>query len=331
MPVRDAEGTLPACLESIRRQRATSWECVAVDDGSSDGSRACLERAAAGDPRFRVLSQPAEGIVAALNRGLRACRGRHVARMDADDLMLCRRLSRQVQALAADPDLAAVGCHVRIFPRRARAQAGRREYEAWLNSLASPEAVARDAFIECPVAHPTLMIERVLLERYGYRDAGWAEDYDLVLRLLAAGHRLSVVPERLLCWRDGEGRLSRTSETYSNERFTACKAHFLAQGFLRERGDGYVLWGYGNTGRTLAKALLRHGKRPCAIIELHPGRLGQRIQGAPVLHPAELAAFMAAQRVPIIASVARAEPRREVRDALASLGYVELEDYVCAA
>jgi glycosyltransferase involved in cell wall biosynthesis len=334
MPVRDAESTLPVCLESIRRQRGPSWECVAVDDGSRDGSRTCLEQAAASDARFRVLSQPPAGIVPALTRGLRACRGRYIARMDADDVMLARRLARQVQALANDPALSAVGCHVRIFPRRrwsTSAPAGRREYEAWLNSLASAADVARDAFIECPLAHPTLMIERATLERYGYRDAGWPEDYDLVLRLLADGHRLSVVPERLLCWRDGESRLSRTSKTYSIERFTACKAHFLAHGFLRERGDDYVLWGYGNTGRTLAKALLGHGKRPRAIVELHPGRVGQRIQGAPVLHPAELAGFMGTRRVPIIASVARPEPRREVRAALASLGFVELQDYVCAA
>jgi glycosyltransferase involved in cell wall biosynthesis len=333
MPVRDAEATLAGCLESIRRQKGPSWECVAVDDGSRDGSRARLDSAAAGDARFRVLAQPASGIVAALARGLDACRGRYVARMDADDVMLARRLERQVRALADDPGLSGVGCHVRVFPRlaaNAARHAGRREYETWLNSLESAADVQRDAFIECPLAHPTLMLERSLFERYAYRDAGWPEDYDLVLRLLADGHRLGVVPERLLCWRDGEGRLSRTSDTYSLERFTACKAHFLAHGFLRMR-DQYVLWGYGNTGRGLAKALVCHGKRPAAIVEVHPGRLGQRIQGAPVLSPAELPAFSRSGRLPIIASVARPEPRRQVRAALASLGFVELEDFVCAA
>jgi hypothetical protein len=222
---------------------------------------------------------------------------------------------------------------VRIFPRlesSASRHAGRREYEAWLNSLVSAADLTRDAFIECPLAHPSLMLERSVLERHGYRDAGWPEDYDLVLRLFAAGLKLGVVPERLLCWRDAEGRLSRTSTTYSIERFTACKAHFLAHGFLRAH-DAYVLWGYGNTGRTLAKALLAHAKRPAAIVEVHPGRVGQRILGAPVLSPAALGAFMHERRLPIIASVARAGPRREVRAALASLGFVELEHYVCAA
>lgn len=333
MPVQDAEATLPLCLESIRRQRESGWECVAVDDGSSDGSRACLERAAAADGRFRVLAQPRSGIVAALEHGLAHCRGRYVARMDADDIMLARRLGLQLRALARDPTLAGVGCHVRIFPRAAPVaarHAGRREYESWLNSLESAADVARDAFIECPLAHPSLMLKRSVLTHYGYRDAGWPEDYDLILRLLAGGERLGVVPERLLCWRDGERRLSRTSDTYSIARFATCKAHFLAHGFLLAR-DAYVLWGYGNTGRTLARALLEHGKRPAAIIEVHPGRVGQRILGVPVLSPAELPAWSRERRLPIIASVARPGPRRDVRAALGALGYVELTDYVCAA
>jgi glycosyltransferase involved in cell wall biosynthesis len=329
MPVRNAERTLPACLESIRRQRGPSWECVAVDDGSSDASAACLARAAALDARFRVLSQPPSGIVAALSLGLAACRGAYVARMDADDLMRSQRLEQQARALDADPSLAGVGCHVRLIPR-ARESSGRREYERWLNSLASASDVARDAFVECPLAHPSLMLRRPLLEGYGYRDLGWPEDYDLVLRLLAGGHRLGVVPARLLCWRDGAGRLSRTSECYRIERFTACKAHFLAHGLLA-RGDEYVLWGYGDTGRALARALAPHGKRPRAIIEVHPGRLGQRILGAPVLAPGELPLLMRERRSPIVASVARPGPRSQVRAALDGFGFVELVDYVCAA
>jgi glycosyltransferase involved in cell wall biosynthesis len=333
MPVRDAAATLPSCLESIRRQREPSWECVLVDDGSSDGSRACLERAAAIDGRFRVLSQPPSGIVAALEHGLRHCQGRYVARMDADDIMRARRLGEQLRALAGDPSLAGVGCHVRIFPRAAPVvarHAGRREYESWLNSLTSAADVSRDAFVECPLAHPTLMLDRAVLMRYGYRDAGWPEDYDLVLRMLAGGEKLGIVPERLLCWRDGESRLSRTSDTYAIERFATCKAHFLAHGFLSEQA-AYVLWGYGNTGRNLAKALLEHGKRPAAIVEVHPGRVGQRILGVPVLSPAQLPAYQRELRLPIVACVARPGPRQDVRDALGALGYVELTDYVCAA
>jgi len=330
LPVHDAEATLALSLESICRQRGARWECIAVDDGSSDGSLACLRRAAALDPRLRVLPRQHAGIVASLNAGLAECRGKYVARMDADDVMLGDRLRSQAEALERDEGLAGVGCHVRIFPRSERS-AGRRQYEAWLNSLRDAVQVRRDAFVECPLAHPSWMLRRSLFERYPYQARRWPEDYDLLLRLLGDGHALGVVPRRLLCWRDGAERLSRTSPDYALERFTACKAHFLARGALA-REARYVLWGYGKTGRTLARALTEHGKHPCAIVELHPGRVGQTIQGARVIAPFELPRVSTPGAGPfIIASVARPGPRAQVRQALAALGFQELRDFVCAA
>jgi glycosyltransferase involved in cell wall biosynthesis len=330
MPVRNAAMTLGQALGSIRRQRGVDWECVVVDDGSSDDSRACLERAAALDPRIRFASQAPAGIVTALNHGLRLCRGEYVARMDGDDIMHRDRLQLQAQRLDESPDLAGVGCHVRIFPRPGQ-DTGRGQYEAWLNSLLTEGDVRRDAFVECPLAHPSLMLRREVLANYAYRERGWPEDYDLILRLLGDDRRLGVVPRRLLCWRDGASRLSRTSNDYSIDRFTACKAHFLASSQLAGQPQ-YVLWGYGKTGRNLARALARHGKHPIAIVELHPGRVGQRILGAPVLTPAELPALLASRGpFPIIVSVARPGPRGEVRSSLERLGFVELRDYVCAA
>jgi GT2 family glycosyltransferase len=330
LPVHDAAATLALSLESIRRQRGARWEIIAVDDGSSDGSLACLRSAAALDPRVRVLERQHAGIVASLNAGLAECQGKYVARMDADDVMLSDRLRSQAEALERDESLAGVGCHVRIFPRSAPS-AGRRPYEAWLNSLQNAAQVRRDAFVECPLAHPSWMLRRSLFERYPYHARHWPEDYDLLLRLLGDGHALGVVPRRLLLWRDGAQRLSRTSPDYALERFTACKAHFLAHGALA-RQTRYVLWGYGKTGRTLARALAEHGKHPCAIVEVHPRRVGQTIQGAPVIAPAELPRVSAPGAGPfIIASVARPGPRAEVRQALAALGFQELRDYVCAA
>jgi cellulose synthase/poly-beta-1,6-N-acetylglucosamine synthase-like glycosyltransferase len=330
MPVRNAEATLALSLESIRRQRSVSWECIVVDDGSNDGSRACLERAARLDSRVRLLAQPARGIVAALNAGLAECRGRYVARMDADDVMRRDRLCAQAALLDADPSLVGVGCHVRIFPRAAL-QTGRLEYEAWLNSLCDAESVARDAFVECPLAHPSFMLRRDVLERHAYQDRGWPEDYDLILRLLAQGLRLGVAPRRLLAWRDGAERLSRTSANYALLAFTACKAHYLARGLLA-RHPQYVLWGYGKTGSSLARALDAEGKHPCAIVEKHPGRIGQTIRGARVISPDHLTRLTApGVGLPIVVSVARAGPRAEVRRALRALGFQELRDYVCAA
>ncbi|HWP65354.1 MAG TPA: glycosyltransferase family 2 protein [Candidatus Limnocylindria bacterium] len=326
LPARDAAATIASALASVRRQTLTAWECIVVDDASRDETAAVAAAAAGRDARIRVVPGRGAGIAAALQAGLAACRGRWVARMDADDVMHRERLARQVAALEADPSLAAVGARVRIFPR-AGLRDGWRAYERWLDSIDTPERVRAEAFVENPLVHPTLCARREVLERFGWRACGWPEDYDLVLRMLAAGLRLAVVPARLLAWRDGPARLTRAHPDYALERITACKAHHLARGLLAGT-DRYVLWGYGDTGRALRQALAAEGKRPSHVIELHPGRLGQTIHGAPVVPPEALVAL---PRGPLVASVAGLEARTRIRAFLDRLGWRETAEYVCAA
>lgn len=326
LPARDAGATIRHALRSVQRQRLPQWECIVVDDGSSDDTAGEVSRAAAGDPRIHLIRTAPRGLVPALTTGLHACRAPLVARMDADDLMHRDRLAAQRQALDTGPALGAVGCHVRLFPR-GHLTDGRRDYEAWLNAHRTAADVRRDRFVECPIAHPTLMIRRPVLLEHGYRDEGWPEDYDLVLRLAEAGVALGVVPRRLLLWRDRPDRLSRVDGRYSLERFTACKAAGLARGFLRDRAS-FALWGYGGTGKALARALALLGHRPSCILEVHPGRVGQRIAGVPVLG---LEALDGLRGLPIVASVAGAGPRAEIRAHLAARGFVEERDFVVAA
>lgn len=326
VPAFDAAATIAQALRSVQRQTLSNWECVLVDDGSHDNTRAIAERFALTDARVRVLGERHGGIVAALQAGIGACRAPLIARFDADDLMARRRLELQQRALLQAPELAAVGCHVRLLPR-AHLREGRLAYERWLSSIRTSEDVAREAFVECPIAHPSLMIRRQVLSEFGYHERGWPEDYDLVLRLLVAGHELGVVPRRLLHWRDGGSRLSRTSDHYSIPAFVQCKAEFLARGFLSQT-PRYILWGYGDTGKALADALARRAKHPGAILELHPRRLGQLIRGVRVVAPSALPAL---PRLPLVVSVAGLQARTEIRQALSEMGFRERSDYVCAA
>ena len=327
LPAWNAAATLPACLASLARQTERRWECVLADDGSDDGTLAIARSAAREDARIRVVAFAHRGIVATLNDALPHCRAPLVARMDADDVMHRDRLAAQAELLDREPGLAAAGCHVRLFPR-ARLGEGLRAYERWLASIDSARRVREDAFVESPVAHPTLMLRAGVLRAHaGYRAMGWAEDYDLVLRLLESGHEIGIVPRRLVCWREHARRLTHVDDAYRIERFTDLKAHFLARGFLADV-ERYVLWGYGHTGRALRRALAKLGRHPSHIVELHPGRLGQTIHGAPVIAPEALASL---PRRPLVASVAGVEARGLIREHLRGLGYLELRDFVCAA
>lgn len=317
-------------MESLLAQSEARWECVLVDDGSTDGTLEMARSFAARDRRVRFVSCEHRGIVPSLNEGLRHCRGRFIARMDADDRMHPQRFSAQREALEVNSNWSAVGCHIELFPRKNLGK-GRLSYEAWLNGIHTPERVRADAMIECPVAHPTLFARREVLVDFAYEDKGWPEDYDLILRWLGAGHRVGIVPRILLAWRESDRSLSRTGEAYGIDRFTHCKAHYLKAHFLGDR-DSYVLWGYGGTGRSLRKALAARGCEPSCIVEVHPGRLGQAIRGAPVIPPQALPDLRRTNGpLRIIASVAGEGPRSLIRASLEAMGFVEGCDYVCAA
>jgi len=326
LPVYNAASTLASALQSVGRQSETDWECIVVDDGSHDDSFEIARATAAADARFRVVRSAHAGIVSALNRGLPQCRGEFVARMDADDLMHSARLARQADALDAAPELAGLGSHVRIFPRSTLGS-GMRAYEHWINRIDSEARILDELLVECPLVHPTLMIRSEVLRSLGYRDCGWPEDYDLVLRALRGGYRLGIVAQRLLCWRSQPTRLSRNSPTYSIERFVECKAAHMADTFLQHESE-YALWGYGATGRALQRALRRHHKLPAVILELHPGRIGNVIADAPVVHPDE---WLARPTHRLVVSVAGETARRQIRDRLALAELRERVDFVCAA
>jgi glycosyltransferase involved in cell wall biosynthesis len=327
LPVRDGAQYLGKALDSLAAQTVEDFEVIVVDDGSLDGSAELAEGRGRFDSRFRTVRQARLGLVAALERARELARGRFLARMDADDICVPRRLEAQLEALAADPSLAACGGRVEFFPRETLRD-GMRRYEEWVNGLVTPALAAADAFVECPIPHPTLLIRREALERAGgYRDRGWPEDYDLVLRLLR--HRLPFrnVEEVVLRWRDHPGRLSRRDGAYSAEAFLRCKLHHLRATLLHD-GDGVVVWGAGPVGKAFARELARQGVPIRAFVEVDPRKIGKRIAGAPVVSIDGSTAFVGGLAV---GAVAGAEARRRIREAVAAQGRRDGIDFVAVA
>ena len=326
LPVYQAASTLETCLRSLQRQSETRWACIAVEDGSRDKSLQILSEVAKRDSRIQIVRKKHGGIVSALRTGLPYCRAPWIARMDADDWMHRDRLALQIDALRQNTRLSAVGSHVRVFPRRLMTE-GARRYESWLNHIEDARAMSTERWIECPVAHPTLMFRAETLREFGYQDRGWPEDYDLVLRLLGSGHEIGVVPRKLLGWRDSDARLSRTSPHYERDQFVRCKAFHLSQTFLSSTRR-YALWGYGSTGRALRRALETYERQPSHIVDVHPRRMGQKVHGAEVVNYKRLSQIRPER---LIVSVAGDAPRRQIRAALDQMGFRQSIDYVCAA
>jgi glycosyltransferase involved in cell wall biosynthesis len=326
LPVRDEAPYLVEALASLSAQTLADFEAIVVDDGSSDGSAEIAAGHARADPRFRVLRTAPAGLVAALERARAEARGRILARMDGDDVATPERLAVQVAALEDDV-LTACGGRIEYFPREF-VRDGARRYERWLNGLVTAEAAARDVFVECPLPHPALAVRRDALAAVGgYRDCGWPEDYDLVLRLWSAGGRFRNVEPLVLRWREHPDRLSRSAPAYAQEAFVRCKVHYL-RGTLLRPFAAVVVWGAGPVGKAFARELARQGRELAAFVDIDPRKQGKRVYGAPVVPPEEAQRFTGTFA---LGAVAGEEARARIRGVVAAQGRREGVDFVAVA
>jgi glycosyltransferase involved in cell wall biosynthesis len=324
LPCFNAAPFLGEALQSIENQTFADFEVIAVNDGSTDDTLHLLQSWAERDSRLRITARSHAGLVQSLAAALEQARGEFSARFDADDTAQPTRFQAQLELLTAHPELAACGTGVRYFPREV-VRDGARAYESWLNTLHTPEQIARDMFVECPIAHPTLIARTAVIRAVGgYQDNGWPEDYDLILRIFEHGHTLANVPEVLHNWREGGHRLSRSDARYSAEAFRKCKVHHLQRTLLRNRP--VVVWGAGPVGKAFARELRAQNIEVSGFIEVDPRKIGRRILGIPVRshEPIERGDF-------IVAAVGNKTARNEIRAALNAAGLQELQDYCAVA
>ncbi len=115
MPVYNADQFVGEAIESILSQTFDDFEFLIIDDCSEDSSSQIISRY--NDPRIRLLkNQKNIGVARTLNKGLSLARGRYVARMDADDVSIAKRFSRQFEHMERFPDVDICGSWVWHFP-----------------------------------------------------------------------------------------------------------------------------------------------------------------------------------------------------------------------
>ena len=331
MPCYNAAATIEETLESLSTQTLTDFEIIAVDDGSSDDTLGILQAWSGKEARLRVLPRPHEGIIPTLNIGLEACQAAYVARMDADDICHPERLERQAATLDAHPEVTLVSCLVEGFSKDG-VREGYRIYIDWLNSLITDEDIRREIFVESPFAHPSVTFRKTQIEALGgYQEHGWAEDYDLWLRLYLKGARFAKIPEVLLSWREHSDRLTRTDGRYSVENFLRAKAYYLARGPLAGR-DAVIIWGAGMMGRRLSKQLHRQNVPLVAFIDVDPKKIGRTRRGLPILAPEDLVEWWERTENPaVLAAVGARGARALIRERLNGFSLQEGQDWWGAA
>lgn len=211
MPVFDAPAAyLSECWESIRAQTFREWELVLVDDGSRAAETVAEIDRIADDPRVVLIRlEENQGIARALNIGLGQCRGRFVARMDADDKMMPTRLHRQFDYLQAHSDVTILGTQIQgiewgtglLFPPTEHPEQVTDEY------IEHQQNTSEIWFLN----HPTVMLRPgEVIKLGGYPTYRVAQDLALWLKAARAGLKIHNLPTVELLYRLHPDQISQT-------------------------------------------------------------------------------------------------------------------------
>jgi glycosyltransferase involved in cell wall biosynthesis len=233
IPVYNAERYLEETLRSVLAQTYAEIEIICVNDGSTDGSRAVIERFGG---RIRIIDQVNSGQTAAQNRGARESTGQLLAFLDSDDIWYPHKLEEQVAAMEAAPETVMVTCNYdEIDPAGAQIRQGVAAEERRI-SRQSPGLLMQ--LVEIPVDLPSFMlVRREAFEKIGGMDpvlTVWDSDYDLCVRLRDVG------PLQFLEKSGGAKRIHPASNTHSNKFLKArlhCSVHFGEKLYARYGQD----------------------------------------------------------------------------------------------
>jgi len=195
VPTYNYEQFIGQTLDSVRAQTYGNWECVVVDDGSTDDTAGVVARCAGRDPRIKYVWQKNQRQGAAKNNGLRNSRGDYFQFLDADDLIEPRKLELQVGFLERHADVDIVYGGVRFFLTEdpgARLHSMWGEDRPWMPGISGAGREVLLALVRANImAINSPLVRRSVVEAVGDFDEGLppAEDWDYWIRCAAAGAR----------------------------------------------------------------------------------------------------------------------------------------------
>lgn len=182
-----------ATLESLQAQTFANWECVVIDDGSTDDTADVVARFATKDRRIKFFRQQNRRQAAARNYGLAQISGKYVQFLDADDLVEPRKLARQVEYLEEHAEVDIVYGETRFFATDRPKELLYTMYGE--NKPWQPKLSGAGCDMLLPLVHRNTVLicatltRRALVERVGLFDEELPaiEDWDFWIRCALAG------------------------------------------------------------------------------------------------------------------------------------------------
>lgn len=179
MPVYNGEKYLAEAIKSILNQTYKNFEFIIVDDGSTDRSAEIIQKYAKKDKRVMYLKNPKNlRICKTLNRGIKAAKGKYIARMDADDWSYPYRLDKQVRFMEENQDVVVSGGTMDVCDMSLN-KLNERQYNL------TDRDIRNKLFFWSPFCHGTTIYRKKEFLKSGGYDPHFdkAQDYDLWFRL----------------------------------------------------------------------------------------------------------------------------------------------------
>lgn len=197
IPVYNAEKYVEQAVRSIMVQTYKNLEILITDDCSTDGSFAILQKLAKEDSRIKLFTnEHNQKIVRTLNTLVERAKGKYIARMDADDISLQKRIEKQVCFMEAHPDIAICGTNAWHIDEK-----GKRRGKSTLPLRFEDCKIFMKYF--SPFYHPSIMAKSEILKANPYLESFlYAEDYELWVRLIfRQSYKCENLKERLFKYR----------------------------------------------------------------------------------------------------------------------------------
>lgn len=221
MSVYNGEKYLDEAIESILNQTYKDFEFIIINDGSTDKSLEIIKKYENQDERVVLISRENRGLITSLNEGIEKAKGKYIARMDADDISLPQRFEKQVEFMKKNLDVGVCGSWVEVFGEN-------RKDTLWKMQSIDEELKPRLLF-SVTFAHPSVMMRKELLEKYGlkYKEQyKHAEDYKFWLDF-SKHTKFANIPKKLFRYRYLETSVSRTADNAKDEqRYKTIKSIF---------------------------------------------------------------------------------------------------------
>lgn len=223
-------------INSILNQSFENFELIICDDGSNNGVLSEIKSLVLKDHRVKVIENKAnKGLHYSLNRAVEISKGKYIARMDIDDISHVDRLKIQVDFLENNAQFDMVGTNAELFD----------ENGVWSNVKVPASPTLKDFYNNSPFIHASMLIRKDKLNKVnGYRvskETRRAEDYDLWMRMYAAGLRGYNIQEYLYLIREDDHAYLRRKFRYRVDEMKVRYMGYKELGILLPIGIVYVI------------------------------------------------------------------------------------------